>query len=69
MDPSTVADDVLRSWQREPASSVAIADTGTGASDARWFWMVALVLLALEGWMRRVRKEQGVSQAMHDRAA
>jgi hypothetical protein len=69
MDQSTIADDVLRSWQREPTSSVAIADAGTGASDGRWFWMVALVLLALEGWVRRVRKEQSVSQVMHDRAA
>jgi hypothetical protein len=69
MDPSTIADDVLRSWQREPTSSVAIADTRTGASDARWFWMAALALLALEGWMRRVRKEEGVSHVAHDRAA
>ena len=69
MDPSTVADDMLRLWQREPASRVAPADTGAGASDGRWFWMIALVLLALEGWVRRARKEQSVLQVLHDRAA
>jgi hypothetical protein len=69
MEPSTVADDVLRSWQREPASTVASEDNVTGASDARWFWMVALALLALEGWLRRERREQTPSQIAHDRAA
>jgi hypothetical protein len=69
MEPTTVDDDVLRSWQREPSSSVAPENNATGASDGRWLWIVALALLALESWLRRDRREHSVSQVARDRAA
>ncbi len=66
--PEQLADSVLRAWQRVPAAqlrptavamnsangSVAGASDATGdSSDARWLWVFALALLALETWLRR----------------
>ena len=33
-----------------------------GASDGRWLWIVALVLLGLETWLRRARREEAVDR-------
>ena len=68
MEPTTVPDDVLRSWQREPDASAAHISTD-GASDGRWLWIVALVLLGLETWLRRARREEVQSPVVRDRAA
>jgi hypothetical protein len=53
MEPAGVAAQVLESWTRPPATSVA-ARADAGASDGRWMWIVALLLLALETLMRRI---------------
>jgi hypothetical protein len=68
MEPTTVSDDVLRSWQREPDANAAQGSTD-GASDGRWLWIVALALLGLETWLRRTRREEVVSTMVRDRAA
>ncbi|HEX6973223.1 MAG TPA: BatA domain-containing protein [Vicinamibacterales bacterium] len=52
-----VADDDIARWRREPAP-VTATDAAVwqhARSDARWFWGLALVLLAVEGVMRRQR--------------
>jgi hypothetical protein len=68
MEPSTVPDDVLRSWQREPDASAAQGSTD-GVSDGRWLWIAALALLGLETWLRRARREEVMSTMVRDRAA
>ncbi len=57
-DPSVIANDVIASWQRTPADVRSGRDTdpANGPSDARWFWLAALALLAVESWLRRTRK-------------
>ena len=69
MEPTTVSDDVLRSWQREPDASATSHISTDGASDGRWLWIVALALLGLETWLRRARREEVVSTMVRDRAA
>jgi hypothetical protein len=69
VDPSTIDDGLLRSWQREPVAAPAARDPRTGASDGRWLWVLALVLLALETVLRREGREQTLNQVAHDRAA
>lgn len=68
METTTVPDDVLRSWQREPDASAARVGTD-GASDGRWLWIAALVLLGLETWLRRARREEVQLPVVRDRAA
>ncbi len=54
LDPEVVPDSVLRSWEREPAATGnAVAGGYDDRSDARWLWLLALVLLAFETWLRR----------------
>jgi hypothetical protein len=45
----------LQSWQREPAAVTAdgAPRAATDISDGRWFWLLALALLAIEHLMRR----------------
>jgi hypothetical protein len=65
-EPLTIADDSLRAWSRAPADTVLAmaggmrtapdAPTDGGASDARWFWALALLLLGVEWLLRRGRE-------------
>ena len=68
MEQTTVPDDVLRSWQREPNATAAHVSTD-GASDGRWLWILALALLGLETWLRRARREEVQLPVVRDRAA
>jgi hypothetical protein len=55
-EPEAVADSTLASWQRAPSANSSArpnADGDDRPSDGRWFWILALLLLALESWMRR----------------
>ena len=69
MEPTTIPDSVLRSWLREPDVNAAPRANGDGGSDGRWLWIVALALLGLESWLRRTRREEVMSNMVHDRAA
>jgi Aerotolerance regulator N-terminal len=54
VEPIAIAPQQLQSWSRPPgppASSAPIADEG----DRRWPWGAALILLAIEWWLRRGR--------------
>jgi hypothetical protein len=54
LDQATISESVLVTWQR-PSAAYAPAHTGgptTGDSDGRWLWLLVLILLALETWLR-----------------
>ena len=51
-EPETIASDLLVRWSR-PASPAPIGSGGATDSDGRWVWVLALVLLGVETWMRR----------------
>ena len=59
LDTATLSETTLARWERAPSPSVEGTET---PSDGRWFWMLALALLALEQWMR-TRKRAGGSVA------
>ncbi len=52
---ATVSDADLARWRRDPLPIDANAWPRAERSDARWLWGIALVLLAVESWMRRTR--------------
>jgi hypothetical protein len=73
IDPTVAPDDTLRGWERAPAvvSDPLPGDRRTD-SDGRWFWGLALVLLAVEAWMRRRTPRDAVespSRHTHARVA
>lgn len=49
--PGELADEQLSAWTR-PSQKEERAVPGEG-SDGRWFWLLALVLIAVESWLRR----------------
>jgi Aerotolerance regulator N-terminal len=74
LDPSTIPDAQLARWQRAPTvESFPRRTSGDGAtdgeSDGRWFWLIALVLLAFETWLRRERRATIHNEIAHERAA
>jgi hypothetical protein len=77
LEPTTIPTTTLDSWQRAPAADAHPRNLGaepgnSGSADGRWFWIVALVLLALETWIRRALPAptaRSVADGAHDRAA
>jgi hypothetical protein len=61
LEPVFLADAALETWARPAGASTRIRRAGD-ASDGRWLWLLALGLLAVEGWMRRA-KPAGVPAA------
>jgi hypothetical protein len=60
IEPIVIAPDRLEEWSRRPgppATNVPQADEG----DRRWFWGLALVLLALEWWLRGDRAQHAAA--------
>jgi hypothetical protein len=53
LDPMTIAGGDLERWQRPATPAQAPAMDPEGPSDARWLWLVALGLLAIESVLRR----------------
>lgn len=72
LEPVTVTPEELATWQR-PTPATPTPGTASGQSsedsDGRWFWLAALALLALEGWMRRTRRAAPPSEVTHARVA
>lgn len=64
-NPAQVADSTLRKWQRTPSTELRPAATrsddaaASNASDGRWLWVLALLLLVVETMLRRV--DRGVT--------
>jgi hypothetical protein len=73
LDPDRIAEATLRGWQRDATPAAAAAGGGrTNDSDGRWLWLLALVLLVVEGWMRRERASPATAaprEATHARVA
>jgi hypothetical protein len=58
LEPATLSPETLAQWQRPAADlSRPQVDRAGGTSDGRWFWLLALALLALETWLRRTRRQ------------
>jgi hypothetical protein len=60
IEPVLIAPERLQEWSRPPgppAVDAPAADEG----DRRWFWALALALLALEWWLRRDRGRQAAT--------
>jgi len=56
VDPGTTPDATLATWQRVAAPApVSRTANAQDASDGRWLWMIVVLLLAVETWMRRDR--------------
>ena len=55
LDPSSVPAETLERWQRPAAPNVPVR-RHTGASDGRWFWVLALLFIGAETWLRRTRR-------------
>jgi hypothetical protein len=56
LEPRVIDDSTIARWQRAPAINAATRNGARGgSSDGRWFWVLALLLLAIESWMRRAR--------------
>lgn len=65
---ATIADEDLARWRRDAAPVGAQVKPGPDASDARWFWALALALLGAESIVRR-RRDRTVVQGAHVDAA
>ena len=69
LSATPIADATLRAWER-PASDVTSPPGGDpDRFDGRWMWGLALVLLALEAWMRRTPRSPMPVEMSHERAA
>jgi hypothetical protein len=72
LEPVTLTSEELATWQR-PTPATPTPGTASGPSsedsDGRWFWIAALALIALEGWMRRTRRAASPSEVTHARVA
>jgi hypothetical protein len=72
VDPITVTPEELATWQRPTPLTPTpgtTTDPSREGSDGRWFWIAALALLALEGWMRRTMPAAAPSEVPHARVA
>jgi hypothetical protein len=49
----TIPEPVLEAWRRPAAVRTRRQIDGDGQSDGRWFWLLVLVLLGVETWLRR----------------
>ena len=50
-EPTAISRDSLAQWQRAPGN--AALPRNRDSSDGRWFWLLALLLIAVESWLRR----------------
>lgn len=58
LDTARTGAETLARWERD---ATPVPGSGSDATDARWFWLAALLLLALETWMRsRQRGDRNV---------
>ena len=56
LEPRRIPAATLAAWSRGPSGSPLEIPPGN-EGDARWLWVLALALLALEWWMRRVDRK------------
>jgi hypothetical protein len=59
LEPRAIAPETLSGWERAPATT---SSRENGEPQGRWLWLLALVLLGVETWMRRGRAARAVAQ-------
>jgi len=69
LEPAALAEEAIAAWRRDAATSPERATVDSDLSDARWLWLIALILLGVEAWMRRARREPRVQEVPRARAA
>jgi hypothetical protein len=69
LEPVTVGSADLATWERPTPPGGPLTVSSTEQSDGRWFWILALALLALEGWWRRPAPVRPASEVPHARVA
>jgi hypothetical protein len=61
-EPARLDDRALSAWSRPPGPVTRDAWRTADTTDARWFWLLAIVLLGAEQWLRarsvRVRQQE-----------
>jgi hypothetical protein len=65
----TLPDSDLAAWGRAAAPVTGRVGLVVDEGDARWFWMAALILLLVEGWVRRTPRGQRREEVVHADAA
>jgi hypothetical protein len=63
-----IADAVLRQWSRPAAPLSSPRIQSVDEDDRRWLWLVALLLMALEMWMRRARTAERLGEGRQEDA-
>jgi hypothetical protein len=63
-----ISDAMLQQWSRPPAPVASPRIDTIERDDRRWLWLIALSLLALETWMRRLRASAGTERRTEERA-
>jgi len=62
LEVATIPDAELAGWRRDPAPVTNVTAVPRGiTSDARWLWALALLLLAVETWVRRSRARRNAA--------
>jgi hypothetical protein len=70
LEPLTIPDASLAAWQRSPGDVRSSGATTDDESDGRWLWGLVLLLLGVEGWLRRERRTAAAAyEIARDRAA
>ena len=71
LEPNFLPDETLRQWER-PAIESAPRGPGETSPDGRWIWLIALVFLIAEEFIRRRRPKrsaESVSEVRNERVA
>jgi hypothetical protein len=65
LEPRFLPDELLRTWERPPGGSAA--PVRTTSPDGRWLWLIAIVLVGVEQWVRRVPAKSPRSRQAEER--
>jgi hypothetical protein len=65
LEPVVLGDEILRQWERPP-TEVSPRGREDTSPDGRWLWLLALILLFVEEWLRR-RSPKHVTKAVIER--
>lgn len=65
-EPEAIPAVTLRGWERAPSDAPGAE---SGEPQGRWLWVLVLMLMALETWMRRQRMTAASEEEVHARVA
>ena len=72
LEPASLDSETLAALQRPPSSEPAPGTMNSGdASDGRWLWLLVLILLGVETWLRRPQRQPvaETGEVAHERVA